>query len=87
MCRTADLGGLQRRLDDTSDADRDFVLKLQDVVAVAVEAIGPEMGAASRIDKLRGDPHAGAHLTHRPFEHKWTPRSRPTCFTSTAWPL
>ena len=41
----AHLGGLQCRLDDAGDADRDLVLKLEHVFERAVEAVGPEMRA------------------------------------------
>ena len=44
----AHLGGLQCRLDDAGDADRDLVLKLEDVFERAVEAVGPEMRAGQR---------------------------------------
>ena len=36
-----DLGGLQCRLDDPGDADRDLVLKFEHVFQRAVEAVGP----------------------------------------------
>jgi len=67
--QSADLGGLQRRLDDTSDADRDIVLKFQDVLHIAVEAVGPEMRPVGGVDQLRGDAHATACLAHGAFEH------------------
>ena len=44
----AHLGRLQCRLDDAGDADRDLVLKLEDVFERAVEAVGPEMRAGQR---------------------------------------
>jgi hypothetical protein len=67
--QSADLGGLQRRLDDTSDADRHLVLKLQDILHIAVEAVGPEMRPVRSVDQLRGDAHATACLAHAAFEH------------------
>src|SRR6516165_11466567 len=67
--QSADLGGLQRGLYDTSDADRDIVLKLQDVLHIAVEAVGPEMRPVRGVDQLRGDAHATACLAHGAFEH------------------
>src|SRR5262249_1092707 len=54
---------------DTSDADRDIVLKLQDVLYVAVETVSPEMRSGFGLDQLRGDPDAARGLTHRAFKH------------------
>ena len=39
--RTGGLGGLQRRLDDTGNARRDLVLKLENLFERAVEVLGP----------------------------------------------
>jgi len=66
--RPADFGGLQCWLDDTSDAERDLVLKLQDVLHIAVEAVGPEMVAGRGVDELCGDAHSAAGFAHRTFE-------------------
>src|SRR5215469_5297446 len=55
--RAFDLALTERRLDDAGDADRDFVLEVEDVFERAVEAVGPEMRAAGRINQLRGDAH------------------------------
>src|SRR5262249_55277131 len=49
------LGGLQCRLDDPGDAHRDLVLEIKHVLQRAVEAIGPEMCTACRVDELGGD--------------------------------
>jgi len=67
--RSADLGGLQCWLDDTSNANRDIVLKLQDVLHIAVEAVGPEMRPVCRIDQLGSDAHASARSAHRALEN------------------
>src|SRR6516162_2291471 len=67
--QSADLGGLQRGLYDTSNAHRDIVLKLQGVLHVAVEAVGPEMRPVRGVDQLRSDAHATACLAHRPFQY------------------
>ena len=75
--RSADLGGLQCRLNDTSDAERDIVLKLQDGLHIAVEAIGPEMGPVRGVDELCGDAHPAAALAHRTFEHITDPELAP----------
>src|SRR5215831_5717486 len=61
---SAHLGGLQGRLDDAGNADSDLVLKLEHVFERAVEAIGPEMGAAFGLDQLRCDTHSPAGFTH-----------------------
>jgi hypothetical protein len=65
--RTRGLGGLQGRLDDAGDAHRHFVLKFENVFERAVEAVGPEMCSAERVDQLRGDADAVAGLAHRSF--------------------
>src|SRR6266481_1802498 len=67
--RALDLALPQRRLDHTGDADRDLVLKLENVFQRAVEAVGPQMGAGESVDQLRGDAHATAGLANRAFEH------------------
>jgi hypothetical protein len=73
VCRAADraggLGGLQGRLDGPGDADRDLVLKLEDIFERAVEPIGPEVRAGRGVDQLPGDPHPLAGFAHRAFEH------------------
>src|SRR6266436_3746339 len=51
--RAVDLALPERRLDDTGDADRDLVLKFENVFEQAVEPVGPEMRAACRVDQLR----------------------------------
>jgi hypothetical protein len=44
-----------------------FVLKFENVFDRAVEAVGPEMCSAERVDQLRGDADAVAGLVHRSF--------------------
>ena len=41
LARSADLGRLQRRLDDPGDADGNLVLKFENVLQGAVEPVGP----------------------------------------------
>jgi hypothetical protein len=60
---------LQSWLDDARSADRDFVLKLEDVFKQTVEPVGPEIRAGRRIDKLRADAHAAAGFANRTFEN------------------
>jgi len=43
-------GSLQSRFDHAGHADRDLVLKLEDVFDQAVEAVGPEVRAGVRVD-------------------------------------
>src|SRR5215813_9260447 len=50
LCRAADFGRLQCRLDDAGDGRRHLVLKLEDVFERAIEAIGPEMRVSESID-------------------------------------
>ena len=75
--RAFDLGLAERRLDDTGDANRDLVLKLEDVFERTVEAVGPEMRAAERVDQLGCVPgfrpyapspleHSGRRVRGRP---------------------
>jgi hypothetical protein len=47
---TAHLCGLQRRLNDSGNAESNFVLKLEDIFQRAVEAIGPKVRASEGID-------------------------------------
>src|SRR6516165_8556001 len=69
---STNLSSLQCWLDDANNAECHLVLKLEYIFQRAVDAIGPEMRAANRVDKLSSDAY---------------PTSRPTCFTSTDWPL
>ena len=48
--RTTNLGGLQRRLDDTGDTRRHLVLKLENLFQRALVAVGPQMRAGADID-------------------------------------
>ena len=48
--RAADLSSLQCRLDDTGDADRDFVLKLEYIFQGAIKTVSPEMRASESVD-------------------------------------
>jgi hypothetical protein len=67
--RAKDLGGLQRRLDDTSGARRNLVLKLEDIFKRTFEAIGPEMRAGESIDQLRGNAHLPSRLPRRALQN------------------
>jgi hypothetical protein len=42
----------QARFDRANDARGNLVLKLEDIVERAVEAVGPDMGAGRRVDQL-----------------------------------
>src|SRR6266481_9600583 len=66
--RAVDLALPERRLDYAGDADRDLVLKLENVFEQAVEPVGPEMRAVCRIDQLCGDAYPVSALSHRAFE-------------------
>src|SRR5262249_35728716 len=67
--RTVYLSGLQRRFDNPGHARRDLVLKIEDVLQRAVEAVRPQMGAARRVDQLAGDTHPVTGSAHRAFEY------------------
>ena len=64
-----DFGPTQARLDRADDRQRDLVLQREDVVELAVVALGPDVGAGRRIDELAGDAHAIRRLAHAAFEH------------------
>src|SRR6516165_8479470 len=66
---TIDLGLTKLRLDRARDAGRHLVLKLEDVVDGAVEAVGPDVRAGAGVDELARDPHPVAGLAHAAFEH------------------
>ena len=51
------------------DRLRDLVLQGEDVVQVAVVALGPDVIAARAFDQLGGDAHALAGLAHAALEH------------------
>jgi hypothetical protein len=57
----------RQRLDDLV---HDLVLCGEDVVQLAVEAVGPQMAAALGVDQLGGDAHAVAGLADRAFQHE-----------------
>jgi hypothetical protein len=68
FARSTDLGHLQSWLDDPSNADRNFVLKVKDIFQRAVEAVGPEMRAGCGIDQLSRDAYPPARLPYRAFQ-------------------
>src|SRR6266849_774258 len=47
---------------------RDLVLSLREIGAIGVEAVGPDVGAALRIDQLNVYPNLIARPPHAPFE-------------------
>ena len=55
---TLDLGQPQARLDRTDDRQGYFVLKCEDIVGGAFEALGPDMSAIRSIDQLPRDADA-----------------------------
>src|ERR1700731_2610065 len=67
--RALNLGSDDTRRDGADKAAGDLVLNRKDVFERAVVALGPEMMAARRVDKLRCDAHARASLSHAAFEH------------------
>src|SRR5215470_16566487 len=69
FARSADLRSLQCRFDDTGDARRHFVLKLENVFERAVEPVGPKMRARYRVDQLPCDADHLTCLAHGPFKH------------------
>src|SRR6266852_4178388 len=65
--RALDLALPERRLDHAGDADRDLVLKLENLFEQTVESVCPEMRTVYRVDQLRGDAHPVSALAHRAF--------------------
>ena len=50
------------------DGVRDVVLQLEDVLELAVVALGPDMAVGAPVDQLRGDAHPVVHLAHAAFK-------------------
>ena len=63
------LFGQQLELQRLDDRLGDLVLQREDVVEVAVVALGPDVAAGRAVDELRGDAHAVAGFAHAAFEH------------------
>src|SRR6516164_5181808 len=66
---TLHLGVPELRLDGANDTRGDPVLKVEDVLEPAVEAIGPEMSAGRGINELARNSDAVSGLAHAAFEH------------------
>ena len=66
---TLDLRIAQTRLNRTDRTQRDFVLKGQNIVELAVVAFRPKMNAGFGLDELRADPDALARLTYTTFQY------------------
>src|SRR5258708_18820445 len=64
-----DLGEPQTRFDGADDGKRYLVLQGENIVGLAVIALGPDMRAGRGVDELPGDAHAIAGLAHAAFEH------------------
>src|SRR5262249_40342685 len=60
--------------DDAHDGRGDVILKLEDILKRAIEAISPEMGAVDRIKQLRGYADAIPSLANRAFQHIHDPK-------------
>src|SRR6185295_6509294 len=70
--------GQKFQLQCRNDRLRDFVLQRENVVELAIVALGPHMTARSAIDQLGGDANATAGLAHAALEqmaHLELPRS------------
>jgi hypothetical protein len=60
--------GSSFQLERRNDRLRDFVLQRENVVEVAVVALGPDVAASRAIDKLSSDPDTAARFAHAAFE-------------------
>ena len=66
----AHLGGLQCRLDDAGDADRDLVLQARRRLRASRRSGRPRDACRSAASiSCAGDAHPAAGLAHRAFEH------------------
>ncbi len=59
LCDTGRLDVLDLDLEGARQTGDDLVLQLQEVGALGIELIGPDMGAGRGVDELRVDPHVG----------------------------
>jgi hypothetical protein len=62
---------VQRKLDPESPRDgfRDLILYREQIRHLAIVTPRPEMKTIRRLDELRRDPEAAAHLANTPFEN------------------
>src|SRR5262249_12901726 len=67
--RSLNLGSDNPGRDGADNAAGDLVLNGKDVLKRAVVALGPDMVAARRVNKLRGDANAIAGLPHAAFKY------------------
>jgi hypothetical protein len=67
--RALDLGLAQHRRDRADHAFGDPVLQIERVFEGAVEAVGPQVLAACRLDELAGDAHPVARLAKAALDH------------------
>ena len=65
----------------------DLILHLQEVAALGVELIGPQMRAGFRVDELGIHPYLIAAVLFAPLQHIADAEVWPICFTSTLLPL
>src|ERR1017187_9518068 len=68
---TPQRGAVQRKLDPESPRDgfRDLILYREQIRHLAIVTPRPEMKTIRRLDELRRDPEAAAHLANPPFEN------------------
>lgn len=57
------------RLDSQHDCKSYFVLPLEDVLDVSVEALGPEMFVLDGVDQLSRDPHPVTNPSDTALDH------------------
>ena len=67
--RPLDLGLAQRRLDRADHACGHVVLKVENVLHVAIEPVGPDVGAVSRVDQLPGDADTLSRPAHAALQN------------------
>ena len=69
LLRSRDLREMQRRLDRTRHTFSNAVLEVEDIAAVTVKAVGPDLRARGRIDELSGDAKAIATAPDTALQH------------------
>ena len=64
---------MRRGLDPSAQRRHDgrghLVLDREDVLELAVVALGPDVGIGFRVDQLHGDAHATGGFANAPFHH------------------
>ena len=66
---TAGFGNRQLVTDAVRDPARNLVLQIEQIIYIAVEALGPKVRPAFGVDQLRVYANLLSQFAHAPFEH------------------